>query len=715
MKQALYFIAILLLPAMKANASHLMGGEIRYEYNGSGYTVTLKLYRDCAGVTLPGSALIKISSSSANTTLTQTLPQTQYHIVTPPCSGANKCYNPSSNLPGYAIGIYSANISIPSPAPDWVISFDIGSRTSLINLNGSSASNMHLEATLNNSAGNNSTPLIAADPPFYIPTSSITTPLQALDPDGDSIVIDKAAPMASANNNVLYTTGFSANAPLGSGGAYTINSNQTMTLKGSTLGLFALAFRVKEYRNGNLIGSYIREFACAVLPGGSLSYPIMNTQSQQVAFACPGKSGSASLSFTDPVTTDSVYIDANTPNLSGWTITPTYSPGKPTGSVSVSWTAPTNLNPQTLPYFFIRLHVRDNACPRAVSEYALLIRNQQCPADSVWPGDANNDKVVNLLDPLAIAVAYNKTGPARPNATTNWTPQWAQDWAYTYPLSGKNIKHGDCNGDGTINISDFGAIVSNWGLTHPKPGPRSKTSGVPDLYFDLSGISLAPEANISIPIKLGDAANSINDFYGLGTTVSIGGLTLSAQAKINTANSWLGNSSNTLEFNNNAGAATIHWAFARTDHQNTTGNGTIATLDFTVPASAQPGQTVTLSFAHTVMIDKDGEQITSFNALDTNAKVVPQDINNITTGIQNIEVIPNPSVSTASLYLFTTRQMSLNIQVTDITGKVLWHNKTAATSGHQRIALPANELTSGIYLVNVEGKNSRKVTKWIKQ
>src|SRR5690606_25373166 len=137
-------------------------------------------------------------------------------------------------------------------------------------------------------------------------------------------------------------------------------------------------------------------------------------------YACPGAAGSATLSFTDPVSSDSVYINAvDTPvAVTGWNFGISKTNGSPTGSVTVSWTAPSSLNPTTLPYFYVHLKVRDNACPRGHVAYTLLVRTQQCPTDSVWPGDANSDKIANLWDVLAVAVAYNQTGPARPGATT---------------------------------------------------------------------------------------------------------------------------------------------------------------------------------------------------------------------------------------------------------------------------------------------------------
>jgi len=81
----------------------------------------------------------------------------------------------------------------------------------------------------------------------------------------------------------------------------------------------------------------------------------------------------------------------------------------------------------------------------------------------VWPGDTNNDKIVNQADILPIGLHFNKTGPARQNASTSWTPQLATAWT---PAA---ATYADGNGDGVINQSDVLPIGLNWGRTHSSP------------------------------------------------------------------------------------------------------------------------------------------------------------------------------------------------------------------------------------------------------
>lgn len=716
MKSTIYLFALLLLSCFQSNASHLMGGELSYAYNGSNYVITLHLYRDCSGITLPGSAPVTIRSASAGVNFQITAQQLSLNQITLPCPGTvTKCQNSSSNIPGVMMGTYKAVVTLPSKRTDWVIEYNANARTTMLNLVGTS--NLHLMATLNNASAENTNTLIANHGPFYLSTNTTVVPIQAVDADGDSIVFERIAPKTNATTNVTYATGYSATSPFGGGGTYTINNTaQTMTLQGNTMGNYNLAFLVKEYRNGNLIASYMRDFAVLILGGStSYSYPMLNSLSSATAYACPGAAGSATLSFTDPLSTDSVYIEeVDTNAVIGWNFNISKTNGSPTGSVTVSWTAPTSLNPSTFPYFYVPIKVRDNACPRGYVNYTLLVRTQQCPTDSVWPGDANSDKIANLWDVLAIAVAYNQTGPARPGASINWTPQWAANWSMNYPFSTVNIKHGDCNGNGTINAGDLAAIAANYGLTHPKGGPRSKTNGVPELYFDLAGITLAPGASVSIPIKLGTAADPMNDMYGLGTNVQINGITLGTQATITTATSWIGNTSNMLEFSKNFSMSTLDWAIARTDHQNISGNGTIGMLNFTVPSNAIPGTTVDFVFDDAIMIDKDGNQITAFNTSDANATIQAVGISAVELMTNRATIIPNPSGDNAQLKIYSASKQKMDITITDIAGKTVYKTNTEITEGDNYINLPASDLVKGIYAVNASTGVASYTVKWVK-
>src|ERR1017187_4381792 len=68
----------------------------------------------------------------------------------------------------------------------------------------------------------------------------------------------------------------------------------------------------------------------------------------------------------------------------------------------------------------------------------------------VWPGDADDNKIVNMNDLLAIGIAYGDTGYARPNASLTWNAQPCQDWPRKFK-SGVNYKEADCDGNNIVD------------------------------------------------------------------------------------------------------------------------------------------------------------------------------------------------------------------------------------------------------------------------
>lgn len=140
----------------------------------------------------------------------------------------------------------------------------------------------------------------------------------------------------------------------------------------------------------------------------------------------------------------------------------------------------------------------------------------------VWPGDANNDGVVNTLDVLYLGVGFNTQGPARLDQGIIWQPDSASLWNNVLPDS-TNYVFLDCNGNGFIDINDLVAIEQNFGLTHQPirvdsfPAPDSLTS--PLFYFVGFPDSLQAGDTVSIEVFAGSNIMPA-DFFGLALTFS---------------------------------------------------------------------------------------------------------------------------------------------------------------------------------------------------
>ena len=86
---------------------------------------------------------------------------------------------------------------------------------------------------------------------------------------------------------------------------------------------------------------------------------------------------------------------------------------------------------------------------------------------NVWPGDANNDGIVNINDVSVVALylgyGANKSNFRsfqRKNASTDWFAQSCLGW------DSLAITYADCDGDGEVTINDMLIIPLNFGKTH---------------------------------------------------------------------------------------------------------------------------------------------------------------------------------------------------------------------------------------------------------
>jgi hypothetical protein len=335
--------------------------------------------------------------------------------------------------------------------------------------------------------------------------------------------------------------------------------------------------------------------------------------------------------------------------------------------------------------------------------------------DSVWPGDANSNFVASNTDVLTIGLLYGETGPARTGATTNWVAQACGNWNTV--LNGINAKHADCDGDGTVDSADTWVVSLNYGLTHLKEGEeQAKNTAFPDLYFDMTGIVFAAGQQVTIPIKLGTNTTNMQNIYGVAAEVKISGITPTSGLNVTANTSWIGNTSNVIHFTKMVSNDQTDWTLVRKNHTNVTGDGTIGALTFTVPAGTEY-QTVNLELDNVTIVNKDGDIITDYNVIDAGGLVFPLSVNNSAAIVNSAMIVPNPSEAQATLQLSLTQATNVNVVVTDVTGRNVWSNKTAAAAGTQTISLPASELAPGMYNIQVrtdKGEVAQSL-KWIKK
>lgn len=160
--------------------------------------------------------------------------------------------------------------------------------------------------------------------------------------------------------------------------------------------------------------------------------------------------------------------------------------------------------------------------------FSLIFMLLQLPVahGQVFPGDADNNGVVNHLDVLNVGYAFGSTGPARlESGGQPSTQQISVTWEEFFP-QGLNFSFADADGNGWVNYIDLATIASNYGETHDSGTETiSFYPGVPEIHspiiLDKSEVPSFPTEGtiIEIPVYLGEEALPLESFQGIAFTI----------------------------------------------------------------------------------------------------------------------------------------------------------------------------------------------------
>jgi len=314
----------------------------------------------------------------------------------------------------------------------------------------------------------------------------------------------------------------------------------------------------------------------------------------------------------------------------------------------------------------------------------------------MWPGDANNDGVVNNFDVLALGISYNKKGTYRAVQNTIFNEHSAFAWL-SNTMGGVNTKHADVNGNGNIDSSDITGVIANYSQIHNKNVGQRTRLLAPQLAVDLGGFAI-PGSPVSGPIKFGSATKPATNIYALAFSVFFDPLLVdSGSINVDFSNSWLGNNSHLvtlLQTDYSAGRADI--ALTRIDHQSVQGHGSLGTFGFVTEENlAGKGYAneyiLDIEIGNVIAIDQHGNLL-PFN-FDKNTVI----ISDIEDDVEStIEIYPNPAENYITINHPKSKPSS--IVVYDLTGKTI-HSQTALSRGKNKIDV--SELVFGAYYIEI--------------
>lgn len=320
----------------------------------------------------------------------------------------------------------------------------------------------------------------------------------------------------------------------------------------------------------------------------------------------------------------------------------------------------------------------------------------------VWPGDANNDSVVNNYDLLPIGLYHSQIGSSRANTSNLWQAESSNNWG-PIQSNGSDIKHVDCNGDGLIDNNDTLAIHLNFNLAHAYSPNNNYYNEMrqttPDMYFVINNSSYNAGDLVDVEIWLGTSAIPVYNLYGIAFNINyLSSLVQSGTENLIFPSSWLGTpATNAINISKiDPIVNTVYGAETRIDHNNAYGFGKIANFKFQLKNTISPNSIMIFSFSSYVANDSVGALLLFSTKTDS---II---INPITTGVQEtnkyeeISIYPNPFTLQTTIS-FNREIKNATIKVVDVIGQEVKNIKFSGTE----IIIQKGELKAGIYFVQV--------------
>lgn len=359
-------------------------------------------------------------------------------------------------------------------------------------------------------------------------------------------------------------------------------------------------------------------------------------------------------------------------------------------------------------------NISSQRLPLIFSSGFITVQNQA--AKSVWPGDTDNNGLVDHFDLLNIGLAFGASAYPRPEGSLDWEAQFGAPWGLSTPNTEVDFRHVDTDGNGTINAIDTLALAlnyrlfnENWngedGYTQREDLPESaRTTGTP-IYVDTYAVQ---EGDMPVfDLVLGDDASTESKVYGLAFSINYDPLAIvPGSLQLSFENSWIGTADEDMLtfYRVDSQAHRVHVAMTRTNGIDITGKGAIAQLLVTIE------DVIFRSDNYDIPISIENARLINFNeeavpVLERSSVITVTTTNTIDPSLdQQIKVYPVPAQD--MLFLKIPQLRVETIELYDLEGRQIqrWSGS--------RDQLPLIDLPQGTYalkLITDQGVAVRRI------
>ena len=301
----------------------------------------------------------------------------------------------------------------------------------------------------------------------------------------------------------------------------------------------------------------------------------------------------------------------------------------------------------------------------------------------VWPGDTDNNGIVNQADVLPIGIFWELNGPVRPYASLTWSEQSCPSWS-----SDQRATYVDATGDGTINMNDIIPIGLNWGKKHtvgkyilPPSVTKSKAGKIASHFqFDPLKTSCELEIKVKNVKKLSGVSFELHYPSQVAEIISV---------------------EQDIFFNNNA------LFYYKNDQQKGILGVAICQKE-TLPDNKKAGTIAKINFKYNTKLSNDYvnqfkinnvitiDNMGSFCSLFIDEFDVEQNVKNLPLEFRLEQNYPNPFNPTTCISYHVPFVSQVNLKIINITGKLVK-------------ILQSNYMEPGSYKVFWDGKDQRGV------
>jgi len=321
-------------------------------------------------------------------------------------------------------------------------------------------------------------------------------------------------------------------------------------------------------------------------------------------------------------------------------------------------------------------------------------------SDFVWPGDANNDGIVNLKDVNTISQFLGTIGDQRVSASNSWSNQKSSDWSRNLDL---NAKYADTDGDGDVDQADLSSVISNFNQSH-KLLPQGIYQLIP------SGLEVSPIASVIAPgedaviqFGFGSASNLLKNIESISFDLEFNNQIIYAEdleVEI-IENSWFGYNNAILAGRiNGSGKMSINFASALSKSKNGQGK--------TVKIKAKGGPIVShaegfkipkelpLEFSiKNIQLGQSNGNVLGF--ADTKTKVLIDFSKKAKT--LELRPFPNPATQYFNVKVNQDDELIEKISVIDLTGRVVINKNLIPLKSYKQ---EVSGLHQGVYFVQIK-------------